>query len=271
MPKPQSKSKARNPKRRWFRHSVRALIVVMTAAALWIGYLANCARRQEQAVARVTQLGGQLEFAHQSDSEGNRKKDAEPWAPAWLRDAIGEHCFLRVEVVSFREESDPADEDLVVLAGLPDLRMLSLGNRQRITDKGLIHISGLRQLRELALNGTAVTGSGLRHIRGCRELQALFLGHTPVTDQGLAHLKGLSSLRWLLLNHTKVTDRGLVHLAHLESLQDLELANTSITDEGLRHLEQLTWLEHVWLQGTDVTVKGCARLEKAIPGCEVSH
>ena len=52
-----------------------------------------------------------------------------------------------------------ADEGLAHLAGLTNLRWLTLGNT-RITDDGLGHLEALRNLNELNVQATQVTGAG---------------------------------------------------------------------------------------------------------------
>ncbi len=51
-----------------------------------------------------------------------------------------------------------------------------------------------------------MTDAGLEHLSGLKNLQLLDLTGTPVTDAGLKHLKELKNLRRLLLNRTQVTD-----------------------------------------------------------------
>ena len=65
-------------------------------------------------------------------------------------------------------------------------------NGTRITDAGLVHLSGLTNLRDLWLTGTGVGLTG-----------------TGVTDAGLVHLSGLKKLEVLDLDGTGVTDSGL--------------------------------------------------------------
>ncbi len=45
------------------------------------------------------------------------------------------------------------------------------------------------RLRELSLARTQVTDSGLTHLRGLRELETLWLDNTQVTDTGINELK----------------------------------------------------------------------------------
>ncbi len=63
------------------------------------------------------------------------------------------------------------------------------------------------------LSRTKVTDAGLKHLAGLKQLRTLYLDHTKVTDAGLKHLSGLRQLQWLHLGHTQVTDAGLKHLA----------------------------------------------------------
>src|SRR5258706_3261845 len=49
----------------------------------------------------------------------------------------------------------------------------------------------------LNLAGTGVTDAGLAHIAGLKNLRRLNLENTGITDAGLAHLKGLAELRYL--------------------------------------------------------------------------
>jgi Leucine-rich repeat (LRR) protein len=88
------------------------------------------------------------------------------------------------------------------------------------------------------LSGTKLTDAGLKHLAGLKQLQWLLLSFNKVTDAGLKHLAGLKQLQWLDLSHTKVTDGGLKHLAGLKQLQWLDLTNTQVTDQGKRKLKE---------------------------------
>lgn len=224
--------------RRWFRFSLRTLLVLMTVLAVWMWMWTDRVHRQEKAVARVEELGGLVSFAYELDAQDNWIKNPEHPGPAWLREAMGEHYFQRVAIVNFDVGSDPTDADLEVYRDLPDVRQISLRKRRSITDAGLVNLAGLKQLRVLALQGTLVTGPGLRHIRGCRKLELLALYNTPLTDEGLSHLADLPNLKWLMLSDTDVTDKGLSYLTQLKSLQKLELRGTHVTREGIMQIEK---------------------------------
>ena len=81
---------------------------------------------------------------------------------------------------------DTTDAQLKILSGLPDLRVLKLGNK--ITDARLKHISGLTMLTNLELCRTQVSDEGLQHLSGLTGLKELDLGNTKITDAGLKHI-----------------------------------------------------------------------------------
>ena len=98
-----------------------------------------------------------------------------------------------------------ADESLVVLASLPELRRLDLGSCNDITDAGLAHLQNLQSLSLL----------------GCME----------ITDDGMAHLSRLKSLRALNLHDCRhITLHGLLDL-DLPNLRSLFINH----DIDLRH------------------------------------
>jgi hypothetical protein len=94
------------------------------------------------------------------------------------------------------------------------------------------------------LRATQVTDAGLKHLAGLKQLRTLLLFGPEVTDAGLKHLAGLKQLRELDLSGTKVTDAGLKHLARLKQLQELGLGYTKVTDAGLKELAGLNQLQY---------------------------
>ena len=93
------------------------------------------------------------------------------------------------------------------LAGLKDLRALSLNDNTRVTDAGLKTIVKLKQLRWLSLGHTQVTS--VKDLAGLENLENLFLPGTKITDEGLNGLDGFKKLEGLFLSGTGVTDEGL--------------------------------------------------------------
>jgi len=58
-----------------------------------------------------------------------------------------------------------------------------------ITDKGLRHLSSLKNLEWLALAGAKVTDAGLKELAGLDQLLYIGLSKTKVTNAGLNELK----------------------------------------------------------------------------------
>ena len=76
-----------------------------------------------------------------------------PWAPAWLRNWLGDEFFQEVTSVQFL-------------------------NRP-LTDHDLAPLESLDRLEELAISGAPITDSGLKHIANLKELRILSLWETP--------------------------------------------------------------------------------------------
>jgi Leucine-rich repeat (LRR) protein len=254
---------------RWFRFSLRFLLLAVAALCVWLAVVSNRARRQKQAVDRVDELGGQVAFDYQFDANLNWRKDPKLPAPTWLTDLIGEDFARSVVIVNFAEGSDPTDEDLSVVERLTDLKQLSLFNRKRISDDGLAHVRRLSNLEVLALNGTNIRGEGLQHIANLRNLTGLTLDNTPLGDEGLEYIGQLPKLEWLHLSNTRITDDGLRHIALLGDLEDLQIRGTSITDAGIKHLARMTSLKRVLL-GDNVSKEGRTWLQGQLPKCTVN-
>lgn len=123
---------------------------------------------------------------------------------------------------------------------------VDLGERP-VTDADLVHLVGLRAVRELSLHQTRITGAGLVHLANLTTLNRVFLSDTAVDDKGVSQLVKLKSLKTLGLSGTRITDRGLEHLARLKALTSLFALGTKVTDAGV------------------------AKLGKALPDCDISH
>ena len=135
------------------------------------------------------------------------------------------------------------DEALAPLGSLGSLWMLEMGIRpfetNDVTDEGLRHISGLRNLKYLGMRSfSGVRGEGLRHLLGMRNLTELELAETGITDHSMRHLAALTNLRALSLQRTRITNAGLEELAALPNLTTLDLRETKITAEVVQILSQ---------------------------------
>jgi hypothetical protein len=116
-----------------------------------------------------------------------------------------------------------------------------------ITDRGLAHLSHMRSLMRLNLEGTRVTGPGLDHLHKLPRLRHLSLEGAALTDQGLAHVNGC------------------------RQLVSLDLSCTPLATLGALDWERLPYLRRLVLTGTDVSEKRLGELRRQHPRVEIVH
>ncbi len=153
------------------------------------------------------------------------------------------------------------DAGLEHVRGLRDLTHLYL-QVTRVTDFGLDHVAGLTTLLDLRLNGTLVTDAGLERVKDLPQLTGLSLDKTNVTDQGLANLVGLKALGYLDLNGTQVSDAGMEQLVALPALINLDVSGTQVTDAGLRTLSARKNWTKLEISGPGITDAGLEHLKE---------
>jgi hypothetical protein len=147
-----------------------------------------------------------------------------------------------------------SDADLAHLRRLTKLKgRLQLSGRQ-ITDAGLIHLAGMRRLKELHLRETSITT--LEPLRALTSLTFLDVVGSPVTDAGLKPVAAFQNLEMLWLGGTQVTDAGIAPIAALPRLKVLDLDRTRVGDAALPFLCGLPRIDHVNLYATRVSDEG---------------
>jgi Leucine-rich repeat (LRR) protein len=137
-----------------------------------------------------------------------------------------------------------SDADFVYLEGLTNLRRLNVEHSRRLTDSGLKHIKGLKNLEELSLANTGVTDAGLAELKGLERLRVLDVSQTEVTGSGLSELKGLENLRVLKETFCEEGASALKDLVHLERLSLVSLSPCA-TWEGRLDLSSLVALREL--------------------------
>ena len=270
-------------RRRWFRLSVRGLLVLVLVFASGMGWIVRQANVQRDAVAAIDKVG---ETHYDSDpSAGSSRNQLSGW-----KQRIGEYIGIDYvdHIVSVRLKSHGNNADLRqavdrlgdldqvrhmnltgiavkddVLAQLDRMNCLELLMLQHtsISDGGLAHVRNLTNLKTVYILGAGISDSGLAHLKGLTKLSDLSLLGTQVSDAGLVHLKGMTNLSELSLSETKVSDAGLAHLKGLTNLSRLALRRTMVTDAGLAHLKGLKKLSRLDLRHTQVSDVGLAHLK----------
>lgn len=166
------------PRLRWYQYRLAHLFVLVTvvavisagAASFWTWYL-RARVEYRRAAAPIENLGGRVEGGDPN---------------------LGVNGIAQVDLYPFHGNGPFTDADLGTLGGhletLPNLKALSLHN-VRVTDTGLVHISGLTALEKLNLNFTQVTDAGLVHLQKLTNLRELWLCETQVTHDGVKKLQ----------------------------------------------------------------------------------
>jgi hypothetical protein len=118
-----------------------------------------------------------------------------------------------------------------------DLQVLGLRNT-KVTDAGMPAISRLSRLENLNLGNDAISDAGLKHLEGLRELKILALNNTQVTDAGLVSISRLTNLEYLYFDNQAISDAGLAQLEGLPNLKVLVVTKTQVTAAGAAKLNR---------------------------------
>jgi len=171
------------------------------------------------------------------------------------------------------------DTACATIATMRQLRSLNLKKtgfeKTRISNAGLLKLSGLKALESLNLSGNAVTNDGLQNLGPLTRLRELELNLLPIDDAGLTHLARLKNLERLELIFTEgfagpiVTDSGAHSLAALKQLKTLNLVGARITDASLTELSRLKKLTRLILIDSKLSANGIRRLRQMLPDSEV--
>lgn len=193
------------------RFSIRTLLLAMLLLGLlcsWFVSQTRRAMRQQAAVNRVRQLGGNVTYEYQSDPA--RRGQPPPTPSPALQRFTGLVVLSDVVKVTW-QATHANDADAAALADLPQLRDLRL-NTSRFSDQATRSLSHLKRLRRLDLWCSQLTDRTLPHLSNLSELRQLDLYSTQVSDKGLHHLYGLKNLKELKLRDTRVTAVGAAKL-----------------------------------------------------------
>ena len=276
-------------KRRWWRFSLRTLLVFVTLFCVFVGWFVSRlhkAERQRFAVEKLKESSFEVGYDWALNPEGSEDFKPQRPAPTWLRNRLGDDFFDAVVYVRSRSDAGVArsigDNEFQWIFSLPELRSLHF-NESAITQASAARLQELKELENLTVWDSRIDDEWMKGIGACVHLKRLSLLNTPrVTDAGYVYLHSLvdledlhspdgddsallaiaqlKHLRFLQLMGHKASDAGVKVLAGLPRLEHLILSSTAITDEGARSLSGLTRLRSLRLNGTAIGDEGIRNL-----------
>jgi hypothetical protein len=269
------------PKRSWRRFTLRALFLIVLAAAVfcgWVAYQARLLKRQYEW------------FKYQPNVT------LKPLSNEWFWRPIVGDAAVTVRRAVIKRELDAKTFEWV--KGWTEAEELLLGGRH-ITDQSLRFVRGFDQLTLLALEDTAVTDEGTRHLAQLRGLKGLGIVHVrdgvskshpvisdaalsnlvggkdldefaltgPITDEGLSLIVSeCPNLVTLRLDGSRITAEGVSTLRSLGKLSQLFIAdNLSIDDAAAFDLARMPSLTFLSFENTGVTQQGVAAIRGRFP------
>jgi hypothetical protein len=269
------------PRRSWLRFSLRTLLIALTVFGVWLGLRVNAARRQQQAVEAVAQLGGWVRYDFEAvDGKHNRVPGATSWVPAWLLERTGPDLFHDVVEVNMVYSSHQGRQDNAQgndaikdhLHAFPRLEWLLLKEGQA-SDKCLAAVGRLPRLKRLyCWDARLATDAGVAHLGKLQNLEYIHISESNLTDKSLGTFGQLRKLEGLSLQGNAFTDAGLAHLQGLDKLTDLwvNMGKSHMSDAGLSELSGLSSLEVLAIQG-DITEEAVLELQRKLPNLKTVY
>lgn len=144
--------------------------------------------------------------------------------------------------------------------------------RTSITNAGVEHLSRIKTLKVLTLDGAAIDDGVADSIRRMKQLTWLSVEDCAIGDDTLAALSECPGMWYVFLVHTPVTDQGVAHLVKLNKPLALYLAHCrSVTDASVESLARLPDSEnlHISLENSSITEQGARKLQAALPHAQI--
>ena len=278
------------PRRRFWRLSVRGLMVLVLVVGGVLGWQARRASVQRRAVAQLVAEGIGTSFDYEYDSEGTYLVNSRPRAPGWLRRAVGDEWFRElasVDVYPGTLKAGKLSESAIRAAGSLDRldklrvynvpltddefsRMLSLSRPRQIlfqeteaTPAALRRIASLGSVNDLTVRfKRPVCGSScLPALTEMTRLKRLWLTNLEsFPPEEMVALRSLCRLEALLIKNSPGDESCLEHIRGLTALKSLVLQQTKVTDKGLKRLAPLRTLEELLVDGSEITDSGLSAL-----------
>lgn len=153
---------------------------------------------------------------------------------------IGRLPHLQVFISNY---SSLTDEHVNAICACRQLESLGLGNNPAITDEGARAVSRLPRLRTLDLSRTGISENSLLHISQLRHLKGLSLDGNSLRSGIFTHIEPFNELEWFYAQECGLKDESCTYLSSCTNLRKLHLAQNELTDSGIRQLVGLKLTE----------------------------
>jgi hypothetical protein len=153
------------------------------------------------------------------------------------------------------------------------LEDLLIGPGSPINDQNVVYLTGLTNLRVLALSDSSLTDEGLKALSKLRNLEQLVLHEGQgFSDKGLAYLEGMNRLQSLQLGTgiNTITDDGLDFLKGMKNLEVLNIRGWQITEKGWGKLRAMQKLKILTVGRDDYDQSTLARMKSALPHLRIT-
>jgi len=170
--------------------------------------------------------------------------------------------YIRMQFTAMDDnEMKMSDDAVKFLRHLTGLWAVDF-DRSDTSDAGAAQLAGMPNLRAISLTGTTVNGACIKSLSSCPRLQMLRFGSGKIGNEALKPLKDFKSLKRIVFNRCNLTDACLQSIAGGASITLLDISNNpKITDAGLKSLAPLK-LEYINLRETGVSIEGVRNFVK---------
>lgn len=156
------------------------------------------------------------------------------------------------------------DAELQFLGQINSLEAIDLSDCNRVSSRGVEYLANCPRLKFLKVFGKAINDNTLNIVAGMKSLRVLGLNDSAVTDEGIAKLAELN-LSEVSLFRTSIGDASIAVLAKMPNLSTVNLRDTRISDQSLASLADCSKLRRIDLSECNspgITDVGCESLAK---------
>jgi len=225
--------------------------------------------------ARESAATPEAESVSEADLEATKKRMKELGAGAKVT-----MDGSKLTEINIKDGSFLTADDFALFGRLSDLKKLQIYNSRSLNTEMALQISGLKELKSLALTNTVIddaavdmivksfpnlleldlssnanmSGQILKPISTLKNLQNLTLVQNRLNEIGTRKLSKLQDLRSLdLRGNTQAGDMTLEILAGLPKLKALKHRSTVVSDYGMEKLSQSVSIENMLIQDFAIT------------------